>query len=630
MRKNSILFVCAIGMTLLGWAALARADGSSDAPAPAAGAVELVRYEDESSRADVQPARVNDRAGLAVVFEGTDDLHYYARSETAPAPHLHLQIEARADGIDFDKAVFPTWKMFNDQALGKVEVYVGDFVVFIPIANEPNELSTLETVDVEVKISGLACTSAICLTPFQKTLTATIAPVGQSTWQEIAFEPAAAEPNEATPAAEPNKAAPAAPASQDEGGSAGQAVLPYGTGVYYLLAIVAGLSINIMPCVLPVIPLILMRLIEQSKQSNGKRIVSGLAFCVGVIAFFAAFAVVSAVINLTTGSVLDLNSLFRYPTAVIVLFLAIVFFGLAMLDVVTLSLPAAVTGRQGSGSGIAGSVGMGFFAGILSTPCSGALLGFVLVWAQTQPLLVSSTAIVLMGVGMALPYAIIVLVPSLLQRIPRPGTWMEIFKKSTGFLLFFIAAKLTLAALPKERLLSVLTYGILFSFCVWMWSKWVGFSTPAGKKWAVRFAALAIAVGAGFWLLPAAGQPADAAIDWQEYDPDIVAEATAQGRPVLLKFTADWCTNCKVVDKRVYRDPLVAALVRDRNVAPIKADTTLINYPATVDLKEIYGEAGNVPVTIVVPPNGTPRKLRGIFNKEELIDILESLPESER
>ncbi len=629
MRKNSFLCVCAVGAAFLSLPGLAQTTGSSDQPA--GGAVEIVRYEDESSLAHLEPARLDGRPGVAVVFKGTDDLHYYARSETAPALGLHLQVEARADGIEFDKAVFPPWEMFKDPALGNVEVYVGDFTVFVPFA-EPNETAALATANVEVKISGLACTSTICLTPFEKTLTATIAPAGQSTWPQIAFEPVAAEPNEATPATptEPNEATPAPPAGQDEEANGRQAVLPYGTGVYYLLAILAGLSINIMPCVLPVIPLILMRLIEQSKQSDGKRIASGLAFCVGVISFFAAFAVVSAVINLTTGSVLDLNSLFRYPAAVIVLFLAIVFFGLAMLDVATLALPSAVTSRQGSGAGIAGSVGMGFFAGILSTPCSGALLGFVLVWAQTQPLSVSSAAIVLMGVGMALPYAVIVLVPSLLQRIPRPGTWMEIFKKSTGFLLFFIAAKLTLAALPKDRLLSVLTYGIIFSFCVWMWSKWVGFSTPAGKKWAVRAVAAALAVGAGFWLLPAAGQPAGAAIDWQKYDADVVAQAVAQERPVLLKFTADWCTNCKIVDKRVYQDPQVAGLVKEKNVLAIRADTTLIDYPATADLKEIYGEAGNVPVSILVPPEGPNRKWRGIFDKKELIDILKSLPEGEK
>jgi thiol:disulfide interchange protein DsbD len=228
---------------------------------------------------------------------------------------------------------------------------------------------------------------------------------------------------------------------------------------------------------------------------------------------------------------------------------------------------------------------------------------------------------------MALPYAVIVLVPSLLQRIPKPGTWMELFKKSTGFLLFLIAAKLTLAALPKDRLLSVLTYGIVFSFCLWMWSKWVGFSTPAGKKWAVRLIALVIAVAAGLWLLPAAARPSEAQIDWQEYDRDTVQEATAQGRPVLLKFTADWCTNCKVVERQVYYDTQVAELIRKKNVLPIKADTTLFDYPATVDLKEVYGEAGNVPVTIVVRPDDTREKLRGIFDKQELIGILQSLPE---
>ena len=618
MRTSRILCLCAVSVTALTCAGAAQNSSATDPTGLPSNATELVRYESESSSVSFKSVRLNDRPGLAVVFTGTDDLHYYARAETAPAPGLHLQVAPRADAIDFGEAEFPNWEMFDDSALGKVEVFVGDFTVFVPITSEKSKLDAAAEVRVKVKISGLACTSEICLAPFQETLTTTLAPAQAGNWPQISLETAGPQ-KEQTPVVAPG---------DEEAEAERQAVLPYGATVYYLLAVVAGLSINIMPCVLPVIPLILMRLVEQSKQSDGKRVASGLAFCAGVIAFFAAFALVSAVINLTTGSVLDLNSLFRYPAAVIVLFLAIVFFGLAMLDVVTLSLPSAVTSKQGSGAGLAGSVGMGFFAGILSTPCSGALLGFVLVWAQTQSLLVSSTAIVLMGVGMALPYAVIVLVPSLLQRIPKPGTWMELFKKSTGFLLFFIAAKLTLAALPKDRLLSVLTYGIVFSFCVWMWGKWIGFSTPSSRKWAVRLMALVIAVGAGLWLLPAAGRPGQANIDWREYDPDTVQKAAAQEQPVLLKFTADWCTNCKVVDRQVYRDPQVAELIREKNVVAIKADTTLFDYPATVDLKKIYGEAGNVPVTIVVRPDGTRAKLRGIFDKQKLIDILKSLPES--
>jgi len=95
-----------------------------------------------------------------------------------------------------------------------------------------------------------------------------------------------------------------------------------------------------------------------------------------------------------------------------------------------------------------------------------------------------------------------------------------------------------------------------------------------------------------------------------------------------MKFTAEWCTNCKVVEKRVYYDPNVAAVIQEKNVLAIKADTTQNTYQATVDLKTIYGEAGNVPVTIVVLPNGDRRKLRGIFDKKNLIEILGKLPES--
>jgi len=581
-------------------------------------AVEIVQYEAERSSAHLEPARAGDRTGLAVVFTGTDDLHYYAKSETAPAPGYQLKIGTSAEGVTFGTPVFPHWERFYDLAQEKdIEVYVGNFTVFVPFEDLP-----AQAFEATVTIAGLACTSQLCLPPFDKTLTATIDPTAAASWPQLALEAGAPS---ASPPAVP---ATTAPDANDAGAEASrQAVLPYSTPVYYLLAIAAGLSINIMPCVLPVIPLILMRLISQAKQPEGNRITSGLAFCVGVILFFAAFALVSAIINLTTGAVLDLNSLFRYPTAVIVLFLAIVFFGLAMLDVITLSLPASVTSKQGAGSGLAGTAGMGFFAGVLSTPCSGALLGFVLVWAQTQPLLVSSTAIILMGVGMALPYAIIVSIPSLLEKVPKPGTWMEIFKKSTGFLLFLIAAKLTLAALPRERLLNVLMYGIIFSFSVWMWGKWVGFGTPAGKRRLVRGVALAIAVATGFWLLPAVGPPEGATIDWQSYDADAVQTAAGRERPVLLKFTADWCTNCKEVEKSVYYDPEVAQLIAEKNVLAIKADTTLKDYRATVDFKEIYGEAGNVPVTIVVLPDGTREKLRGIFDKQTLIDILEKLPE---
>jgi thiol:disulfide interchange protein DsbD len=576
------------------------------APAGSNNAIEIVRSEDQFSRAHLEFARLEDRPGIAVVFEGTQDLHYYARSDTAPAPHNNLQIAASAEGAAFAEPVYPAWKPFYDSAERKnIEVYVGDFTVFVPLTAPPRH-----PVEVTVKIGGLACTSKLCLPPFKQTLVTTLDPSTMASWKPISIVTALPE--------------------SERTETVRQAVLPYSTWVYYLLAIVAGLSINIMPCVLPVIPLVLMRLIGQSKRSGSSRLASGIAFCGGIVLFFLVFAVISSVVNISTGAALDINSLFRYPSAVIVLFLAIVLFGLVMLDVVTLSVPSAIASRQVAGSGVAGSLGMGFFAALLSTPCSGALLGFVLVWAQTQPRLVSSTAFALMGVGMALPYAVLVAIPSLLGRIPRPGAWMDIFKKSTGFLLFFIAVKLTLAALPKDRLLDILMYGVIFGFCVWMWGKWVGFSTPAVRKWSVRSVAVTIAILAGLWLLPDHQPSQGDAIDWQPYSAAAIQQAKDRGQPVLLDFTADWCSNCKVVDQRVYRSHDVAALIRQKGVLAVRADTTSFDYPATADLKSIYGEAGNVPVTIVLLPNDQQEKIRGIFDKSRLIEVLNKLPEAPR
>jgi len=579
----------------------------------------ITQYQDQSSSASIQPARMDGKPGIAVVFEGTDDLHYYAAPETAPAPGMELKVSANADGLTFGKAVYPEYQYYNDPASGKIEVYVGNFKVFLPITSTP--IAGNLTKDVTVTIKGIACTSQLCLAPFTKEITAAINLMLDDV-PEIDFKTAPRRV-ETTETVKPEPAAPAAIgdsalgkllAGYQESGTNEDRI--NSTVWFLLLAVLAGLSINIMPCVLPVIPLIIMRLVKQASESGPRRVALGLSFCGGIILFFAVFAVISAIIKLSTGVALDLNSIYRNPAAVITLFLFIVFFALTLMDIFPITLPSSVAGKQDGGSGFAGSIGMGFFAGILSTPCSGAVIGAVLVWAQTQPPTVSAAALVLMGVGMALPYAVLVSVPKLLDYVPKPGTWMEIFKKTGGFLLLLIAAKFMLAGLTKDHLLNVLLYGVIFAFAVWMWGTWVTFSTPKGKKWIVRVIALAIAIAAGFWLLPT---PKQSQIDWQDYDPAAVQQALEKNQPVLIKFTADWCTNCKVVDKNVYQNPEIAAFLTQKGFVTIKADTTQESYQATVDYKAVFKEPGNIPNTILLNPNTKAiTKIRGIFTPEEL------------
>jgi thiol:disulfide interchange protein len=591
-------------------------------------ATPIASYGRENSSAQIAAAQMNGTPGVAVVFEGTKDMHYYATAQAAPAPGMELVVEAVSENAAFGAAVYPAYGYFDDAAKGKIEVWAGNFTVFVPVEKG----QALGKTQVTVTIRGMACTSEICLSPFTKTLSAVVDLSNTAALKPIEFEPAPRNggPSAGTPEKTAPSPEPAAKTDEQAGASLenvlkgwteskeGKAATANDTGWYLLLAVLAGLSINIMPCVLPVVPLIILRLAGQAKESAARRVGLGLAFCGGIVLFFAMFAVVSAGVKLATGAALDLNSLYRSPSAVTAMFLLIVLFALALLDVVQVSLPGVAAGH--GSSGFLGSVGTGFGAGVLSTPCSGAVIGMVLVWAQTQTLLVSGLALVLMGVGMALPYAALAAAPKLLSLVPKPGTWMEIFKKTGGFLLLAIAVKFMLAGLAKEHLLNVLLYGVVFAFCVWMWGTWVNFNTPAARKWTVRTIAVVLAAAAGAWMLP---RPQEAKIDWQAYDAAAIERAIEGARPVLVKFTADWCTNCKVVEKRVYQQADMAQMLAERGFVTIKADTTQAEFAASADMKRIFGEPGNVPVTVLLnPKDRSITKLRGIFTPEELKQIL--------
>ncbi len=540
--------------------------------------------------------------GIAAQFTGTPEMHYYAIAEADGIVFEKLALTAQAPGAVFGPTQYPPAHAYRDPALEMdLEVYAGEFTVFLPFERLPDQ-----AVDVNLTMVGQICSNDQCQPPFDQAFTIPLDPAS-ATWTALAEDVA-------EPASKPDLVS--VPSASSQGS----------TWLYFLFALGAGLSINIMPCVLPVIPLVIMKLLEQSKQAGKQRLLAGFTFCCGIVAFFALFAAVTAIIQLATGRGINPNDLYRYPAAGITLFLFIVFFGLVMLDIVPIVLPGTLASTQTSASSLAGSLGMGFFAGILSIPCSGALLGFVLVWAQTQTLAVSSLTFILIGIGMASPYAVLISIPRLMERIPKPGAWMDHFKKTCGFLLFLIAAKLTLAGLPKERLINVLMYGIVFSFCVWMWGQWITFATPVGRKRLIRGIAILIAVAAGTTLLPDTAPPPEATLGWESYDASRVSQAQAQSRPVLIKFTADWCTNCKKVEKTVYRAPDMVQLIEERGVLAMKGDTTTRYLPATEDLVGVYGEAGNVPVTIVLLPGQEPQKLRGIDIGADLRSLLEPLP----
>jgi thiol:disulfide interchange protein len=557
------------------------------------GAVEIARDKDQFSSARIEPARMNGQKGIAVVFEGTDDLHYYAKSQAVIPPGAELKVKASSDTFTFAQSVFPKSSTITDPLGNKVAVYAGRFTVFVPI--DATKKSTVDQADVEIEISGVACTSMICLPRFEKTLKTTVAYATSDSWKQISF---------GTPGA----------VEQARGQS-------YSVWFALGLAFLAGVILNIMPCVLPVIPLKVLSIFEQAKESKARCIALGFSFCLGIMLFFAGLAVLNIVLRLGYGTVFQWGDHFRNPLFVIAMSLLMVVLALFMFDVFSVTVPSSIAGKAGPRKGLAGSVAMGFLAAVLSTPCSFAILTAAFAWAQTQQLPLATLAILLIGIGMAAPYAILTSMPSLLKYLPRPGRWTELFKQTMGFLLLIVAAWL-LAALSPARRTPVLYFAVILAFCLWMWGGWVSFSTPAVRKWTVRIIALVIALLAGAWLLP---EPAPARIDWKEYDTASINKAISEQKPVLIDFMADWCLTCKVVEKTVYSRKNIAELIEQKGVLAIKGDTTLEDSPATLDLKNVYHEPG-VPVSILfLPGREEPVRFHGLVIGDKLKQALESL-----
>jgi len=556
---------------------------------------ELAKGLEESSSVRIEPARLGSKPGIALIFEGTDDLHYYARYKLAP--ELVLQVSAQSDVFDFEPAVFPKSHLFTDLSGQKFDVFSGNFTVFLPMT--PSKTPAPDTVEVEVTISGLPCTSVGCLEPlFGKKITTTIDWSKNESWEAMALE---------------SKAIPHTAAKS------------YSIWFALPLAFLAGLILNIMPCVLPVIPLKVLSIFEQAKESRARCIALGLSFCLGIILFFAVIAIVNIVLRLGYGTVFQWGDHFRNPVFIISMSLLLVVLALFMFGVFTILVPSAIAAKDEVRKGHAGSIAMGFLAAVLSTPCSFAILTTAFGWAQTQGLFVSTIAIMLIGFGMASPYIILTSMPGALKHMPRAGRWAELFKQSLGFILLLVAVWLMLA-LPAHRIAGTAYFATILAFCVWMWGGWVNLMTPKRRKIIIRSVALIIAIAAGAWLLPESVSH----IDWQEYDRADIQQARDANEPVLIEFMAKWCMTCKAVEKTVYSRKEIADLMKRKGVIPIQGDTTLADKPASIDLKALYQEPG-VPVSILfVPGQAEPIRFHGVVIGKGLKKALQDLPDVER
>lgn len=583
--------------------------GASDLPGFGDTAKSVDTYVDEdfgSFTLTVQHKTVNPGkdSAIAVVFDTSEGWHFYAQKDTVPEGQL--TVIPSADGIEFGNPIFPKPSDYHDDfTKSTYGVYEGKFTVYVPFKVSSDIESPKKSFPITVTVKGAAC-EKMCKMLDGEVLTATIDIDPDAIMPPAAFELPSAKSEAVTE-------------RPDEVDLVAQS--EFTMPVAFSLAILAGLLLNVMPCVWPILPIIITRLWNLSGKSRAKSVGMGIGFSIGILLFFAIIAGVNIVLRVSFDQVMQWGDLNRLPAFNIGLSMLMVVMGLFMFGVFQFTLPASVSGKTSSGEGFSGSIGMGFLLALLSTPCGFGILAAAFAWAQSQPLPLATFTIMLIGVGMAIPFILLTSIPGLLNNLPKPGGWMDHIKYILGFLMLLIAVKILSGnTITTAMRINTLYFAIFLSLAVWIWG-WVTMSTTPGHKIAIRAAAIIIAAGSG-WLLFA--PPAEKPVDWLEYDAAEISKDIEEGKPVLIKFTADWCTTCKVIDKVVYSKKEVADFLKQKGVRPYLADAGIKSAPAATDLKNKYKEPA-IPFTIIYLPDGEQERLRGYYGKKKLYEILEPL-----
>lgn len=390
-------------------------------------------------------------------------------------------------------------------------------------------------------------------------------------------------------------------------------------------ALLGGLILNFMPCVLPVIGLKIMAFAEQGGESRKHIFALNLAYAAGLIGVFVVLATLASLAQLGLASESfgwgELYTLLGFKVAMIVLVFAM---ALSFLGIWEIPIPgfagSGTAARLATQEGYTGAVCKGVFTTILATPCSGPFLGPVFGFTLLKPAWVTYLIFLFVGLGMALPYLIIGAFPSLVHKLPRPGAWMETFKQLMGFLLLGTVVYL-FTTIGEEYFIATLALLVAVWFACW----WVG-RTPLTASHRARYTAwiggIATAALVGWAAFSLAG-PSKFELPWQPYSPEALATARAEGKTVLVEFTADWCPTCQTNLIFALNRENVRSVVERNQVVTLKADWTDRGPAIKQALAELNSRS--IPLLAIYPsdPSQQVIVLPDLLTQSEVVDALQ-------
>ncbi len=335
-------------------------------------------------------------------------------------------------------------------------------------------------------------------------------------------------------------------------------------------ALLGGLLLNVMPCVFPILSLKALSLARSGESAAHAR-AEGFAYTAGAVVTCMALGGVLLAIRaagVAAGWAFQLTD----PRIVLVLLLLTGAIALNLAGLFELPTP-----QVGNRSGRGGAFATGALAAFVATPCTGPFMGAALGSALVLPWGAAMAVFAGLGLGLALPFLLLGFVPALRRRLPRPGAWMDVFRKGLSVPMF--ATALALAwILGRQAGVDGMALGLAALLLAGLGLWWTGRRQMRGRDraWWPGIAALVLATATTAVVqraAPAAAAPAGIA-GAEPFSEARLAALRAEGKPVFAYFTADWCLTCKVNEKAAIETRAVADAFAKGGVTVLVGDWT--------------------------------------------------------
>ena len=522
-------------------------------------------------------------------------------------------IELSAKGIHFGEPKWPEPIKEYSEALDLENlVFKGHFQIILPVESVDNDYDSLTT---QATFHYQACDNSICLAPSQ--ITFGLGPIGftKQIKTGVKKNDESAITNNAgnsgnTTENTPNAAGSVPNAAGNETGSSTS------TFILLLSALLGGLILNLMPCVLPVLSLKLFSLMKQARESRGRLMVLGATTTAGILASFWTLAAIVAAVKAGGGNA---GWGMQFQSAGFIAFMVVILsaFAMSFFGVFEIWLPGSATTKMDSAGrkqGIAGAFFTGALLVLLSTPCSAPFLGTAMGFAFTASTPVLFLFFTAAGIGLALPYMLVSAFPKVLKVFPKPGAWMVTLQKIMGVLLLATVVWLLWVVHEQAGNFGVGIFATI-SLLSFVMSFAIGRIAPPG----VAFSREVLAIGGSIvilfviWFALASPKYEDEVNarfkarlvqlvtedGWYRYTPELIEDFAKAGRTVFIDVTADWCLTCKANEAAVLNREDFKRAMDSLNVALVKADWTR-ETPEVNALLKSMGKSG-VPAYAIYP-----------------------------